>query len=367
MVLHVLTDDKFTEYAIKQFADCNKCSELVVLPTGNGNSYVNSDLVKRINYPSPQFLELLSNLGNYTGIVLHGIFWPFCEEIIRATPENVKIAWYFWGGELYSRPDVMYSYIAPITKFLHRLHLIKKNQKYENSFIWQLPIDLYKRIDFCLTDELEEFDFVKQYLCIDMQHAWYSYYSLEDTIGSLLDYRSTGRSIMFCNSAAIENNMFDAALRLSRPKYRKLIGDRQVIMPMGYGTPWVKNLMLKFGPKMFRNFKPVVDFIPREQYNQLMTECSTLILPYYSSAGKGNIITALWLGMRVYLSEKSIAYQHFKRIGTHVFSLESDFIKYGCDILPDDVVAQNRCALQKEYSKENVYYKASQLTKILGS
>lgn len=365
MVLHILSDNKFTEYAINQFFDGGIRSELVVIPSRDGKSFVNSDRVKKINYPSSQLTDLLSNLGNYSGIVLHGIFWPFDEEIIKATPDSVKIVWYFWGGEIYSHKDVMLSFLAPFTKLLYRLHLLKKGQTYEESLAWRLPLDLYKRINYCITSEYEEYEYAKLYTHSDMNFLWYTCYSVEDTVCDLINCRSKGDKVLFCNSAAIENNMFDAALRLSRPKYRKLIGDRQVIMPMGYGMPWVKNLMLKYGPKAFRNFKPIVDFIPRDQYNQMMTDCSTLILPYHSPAGQGNIITALWLGMRVYISEKSIAYKYFKRIDAKVYSFESDFIKYGCEPLSDDLVEHNRNILSNIYGSENVYKCARRIIDVL--
>lgn len=365
MVLHILSDDKFTDYVINQFKDEEMQSEMIVIPSGAGHSFTKCNKVSIVRYPSREFTELLNKLHNYSGVVLHGMFWPYCEQIIKATPSSVKIVWYFWGAELYARNDVSRAFLAPITKFLYKLHCLKKGQTFDESFPWQLPLELYKRIDYCITSEYEEYEYAKRYTNSDMDFLWYTCYSIEDTVGELMKYRSNGNSVLFCNSAAIENNMFDAALRLSRPKYRKLIGDRQVIMPMGYGAPWVKNLMLKYGPKAFRNFKPIVDFIPRDQYNQMMTNCSTLILPYHSPAGQGNIITALWLGMRVYISEKSIAYQYFKRIDTKVYSFESDFMKYGCEPLSDDLVEHNRNILSSIYGREHVYKCAKNIVDVL--
>ena len=211
----------------------------------------------------------------------------------------------------------------------------------------------------------EEYEYAKQYTHSDMNFLWYTCYSIEDTAGELMKYRSKGNNVLFCNSAAVENNMFDAALRHSRPKYRKILGSRQVIMPMGYGVAWIKNLMLKLGPLCFRKFKPIVDFLPRDQYNQMMTDCSTLILPYYSPAGQGNIITALWLGMRVYVSEKSIAYQYYKRINANIYSLESEFTKYGCEPLSDDLVEHNRSILSNVYGREHVYQCATHIIDVL--
>ena len=365
MVLHVLSDDKFTDYVINQFKGEDMQSEMVVIPFGAGHSFTKCDKVSVVKYPSQDFIELLNRLHIYSAVVLHGMFWKFCEDIITAAPSNLKIAWYFWGAELYAKEDMSRVLLAPITKLLYRLHFIKKGQTYQQSLPWQLPLELYKRIDYCLTGEYEEYIFAKDYTHSNMDFLWYTCYSIEDTIGSLISYRSNGNKVLFCNSAAIENNMFDAALRLSRRKYRKLLGERHVIMPMGYGSPWVKNLMLRLGPHCFKNFKPIMDFLPRDQYNKMMIDCSTLILPYHSPAGQGNIITALWLGMRVYISEKSIAYKFFKRIGLVIFSFESDFEHYGCETLSDEVVDYNRNILLNIYSRERVYKSAKHVVDVL--
>jgi hypothetical protein len=86
----------------------------------------------------------------------------------------------------------------------------------------------------------------------------------------------------------------------------------------------------------------------------MMLNCSTLILPYYSPAGQGNIITALWLGMRVYISNRSIALKYFRRIGIIIYSFEDDFEKYGTIPLSDDIVYHNRNILMNVYSKKTV-------------
>lgn len=352
MVLHIAADDKFTEYTISQFSAPEMMSRIVVIPYDGNHPIKHPELVDIIEYRSQEFKALLKTLGSYSGIVLHGMFWPFCEDIIKAAPKHVKIAWFFWGGEIYSRNEVKLSLIAPITKLLYRLHGLRKSQIIPNA--WQLPMELYQRIDYCLTDEQEEYEFAKAYVHNSMDYIWYSCYSIEETIGSLKNERVHGNNVLFCNSAAIENNMFDAALWMRRRAYRKHLKGRKVIMPMGYGNAWIKNLMLKLGPKCFDQFEPLMNFIPREEYNAMMLGCSTLILPYYTPAGQGNIITAMWLGMRVYISEKSIAYQFYKRIGAKIYSLESDFEQYGCAAVSDEELTHNRKVLTEMFGREHV-------------
>ena len=80
---------------------------------------------------------------------------------------------------------------------------------------------------------------------------------------------------------------------------------------------------------------------------------------------QGNIITALWLGMRVYLSEKSMTYQFFKRNGAVVFSLENDLSQFFFSSLSDEEVSVNRNVLSRVYGKEHVMQGARALVQAL--
>lgn len=363
MVLHIAADDKFTEYTISQFSAPEMMSRIVVFPYGGKYQAQPGKNVSVIEYRSPEFEALLDELGDYSGIVLHGMFWPFCEDIIKAAPKHVKIAWYFWGGEIYSRDELTASFLAPVTKFLYLVHNLWKPQSIHRG--WQLPKELYQRINYCLTGEQEEYEYAKAFLHNSMDFIWYTCYSIEETIGSLKNERVHGNNVLFCNSADVKNNMFDAALRMRRRSYRKHLKNRKVIMPVSYGNPWVRNIMLKIGPRCFNRFEPLINYMPREEYNAMMLGCSTLILPYYQPAGQGNIITAMWLGMRVYISEKSIAYNFFKRIGVKIYSFESDFEKYGCAAVSDEEMEYNRKVLREMFCREHVMQSAKNVVEIL--
>lgn len=139
-------------------------------------------------------------------------------------------------------------------------------------------------------------------------------------------------------------------------------------MPLSYGVPWIRNAMIKLGRLFFgKRFVPIVDYLPLKEYNKLMLDCNTIILPYWQPAAQGNIITSLWLGMRVYLSERSMAYTFFKRLGAHIFSFESDFKKYGCTPITEEEFQQNRAVLEKWYSKEVMHDKNIELVKVLSA
>ena len=355
MILHLLTDDKFADYVIAQFADAERRSSLVLIPSNNAMGLVHHvDQCQIVHQNSVEFEDLLNSLDQYSSLILHGLMWGRWQtKILQRVPKQVKVAWYFWGGEIYSRQDVKNQFLAPITRVLYRLHEHKKRSQRDTS--WEIPYELFKRIDYCFTSIPEEYEFARKYLKSPIKFIWYTYYSLEDTIGSLIDKRCDGNNIWIGNSAAEWNNHFDALWLLWRRGFVRKQDYDHVILPLSYGSLWVRNLVIKIGHLLFGNrMLALTDFMPREEYNSLMLSCSTMIINYYEPAAQGNIITGLWLGMRIYLSDMSLAYAYYKRIGANVYSLESDLKKYQFTPLSEEERAQNREVLQIWYGKQHV-------------
>lgn len=368
MILHFLTDDKFADYAIAQFSAPEMQSEFICLNTAG-----RMDLVKLRNrtqaiWPySSEFRSFLDeNLGKYSAIVLHGMHWGgWQRHILQRVPEHVKVAWVFWGGEIYGRSDSTLSRYAPTTNFVVRIREIMNGKKKCVNTSWELPLELYQRIDYCLTGEREEYEYAKEFLNHPaLKHLWYTYYDMDATLGSLKNGVCNGNNVIVGNSATDTCNYFDAIPYLRR--YLKK--EQKVILPLSYGAPWITNAVSKYAKFFLGNAAmPLLDFMPRDEYNKILQSCSTMIMAHYIPQAQGNILTGLWLGMRVYLSEKSIAYKFFKRLGFVVFSFESDFKKYKFLPLTDDEFAQNRKVLTDWYSVENVMKAVEKIAKELNT
>jgi hypothetical protein len=76
---------------------------------------------------------------------------------------------------------------------------------------------------------------------------------------------------------------------------------------------------------------------------------------HYRQQALGNIITALWLGAKVYLSERSIICTYLKRLNINVFTIETDLDisnTFCLQPLHSDLIEENRNILKKEYGKE---------------
>ena len=365
MILHFLTDDKFADYAIRQFSAPEMQSEFVCLNTAGRMNLV--ELRDKIRVMSPYSDEFVSfvekNLNKYAAIVLHGMHWgSWQKEILKRFPSNGKVAWVFWGGEIYGRSDCYMPRYAPITKFITRIRQLKSRKEKINTS-WELPMEFYQRIDYCLTSEQEEYEYAKAFIGNDhMKHIWYTYYDIDATLGSLKEGHCNGKNVIIGNSATAECNYFDVIPRLKKHLRR----DQRVVLPLSYGAPWITNAVSKYA-KFFLGeaSMPLLKFMPREEYNKVLQSCSVMIMPQYIPQAQGNILTGLWLGMRVYVSEKSIAYQFLRRIGCKIFSYESEFSKYKLSPLSQEDIDHNRKVLRENYSKEHVAEGAKTVVRVL--
>lgn len=369
MILHLLFDDKFGEYAVRQFSGDNMLSEFVIVThSGAPDCSHKFERVNVIFEDKEDFQSLLHRLGEYNAIVLHGLFYPWQESVLRAVPEHVKVAWVFWGGDIYGRRDIADNYLSTSSKRLRQKQNIKrfiKGIKAPTKF--EMPYDLLRRVDYCLTDIPEDFVFVKRYLDSGIKELWYNYYSVEETIGNLINAEHSGENILLGNSSSLECNHIDGMRQLKKLR----LGSSKIVTPLSYGEPWIRRVMLKKGRHMFGDhFLPLISFIPRPDYNRIVQSCSVAVMPHYRPQAFGNILTALWLGARVYLSNRNPLLPFFKRIGTVIFSLEDDLTPdnpASLSPLPVGQMEQNRNVIASIYGRDAMHQKNLEIVKVLNS
>ena len=324
MILHLLFDDKFGEYAVRQFSGEEMCSEFIIVAHSSAPDCSNKfEGVPVVLEDKEEFQSLLNRLGEYKAIILHGLFFPWQERVLKAVPRHVKVAWVFWGGDIYGRKDIAENYLSTSSKWLRRKQNLKrliKHKKVQERY--EIPFKLLKRIDYCLTDIPEDFAFVKHYLGSDIKELWYNYYSVEETIGSLINSRCNGNNILLGNSSSLECNHLDG---LSAIRKMDLAPSVIVYAPLSYGESWLRRVISRKGKRLLgEKFFPLTGYLPRTEYNRIVQSCSVAVMPHYRPQAFGNILTALWLGARVYMSNRSELFAFFRRIGVFIYSIEDD-------------------------------------------
>lgn len=372
MIIHLITDDKFADYAIEQFTSVDASSVFVLMKSSENEQIVNIksiDKVQQIVENSNEYDYFIKNITVDDAVITHGLFYPWQEKIVSLIPNEVKVAWVCWGGEIYGRKKLLLSFLGHKTKVLYwqkqLKRLIKSKKLLGDGYFASMTS--FRRINYCLSDMYEEFEFVNNYTKSNMKYLWYNYYSIEETLGDLQDSKVNGINIIIGNSCTLENNHLDAFKLLKHFD----IEDKQIIVPLSYGSDWLKRIILNRGMRLFKNnFRPLLTFMNRDEYNKTLCSCSIFIMPHYRPQAQGNIITGLWLGAKVYLSNKSITYNYFKQKGFYVFSIEDDLKsnnKFVLNGLNENQIIHNRNILMEVYGKENVMLNVKKIIEELNS
>ncbi len=357
MILQVIFDGQFGDYVLEQFRDY-KDRTRIVLVTNKKNDlqfHINIAHSDIIEYNTEEYKELISNLSEYQAVIMHGLFSNIQYDIVRHLPQNTKLAWVLWGAEIYTRKDVYMNHIAPMTRFAFTVKkykdIIVKPSHKDN----EVPLDILRRVDYLLGSSLEIYEDVKAYIGNpNMKHLMYSYFTLERLIGAdMLDKTVNGSNILLGNSSTPDNNHIDILMRLKRVGIAK---EAKLITPLSYGDLWVKHLINKVGSLLFRRqFYPLLDYMPRTEYNKLVQSCSVFITNHHRPNAFGNTLTALWLGARVYTSESNIQTRFLQNMGLHVDTIERDLTcKNASRYLPHSIMErdEDRTIIRNKYGKD---------------
>lgn len=370
MILHFIYDDIFVKYVVQHFAEERKGSLIIDCdPNGKFSFAKGLSNIKKVKAFSQEFNDIKASLGNYEAVVFHGLFGNWCSELLRCMPKHVVVAWSMWDGEIFGREDVLNKHLLPLTRYLRKLKLkhreLVKGAKASETYY--VPVELFKGIKYCICDMPQECETANQYLGTHMQWMPYNYYSIEKTVGALKQERAKGKNIFLGNACSYDNNHIEALWMI-----HQCIGKGQkVITPLSYGDVGLRKHILRTGRLLLRNsFEPLLNFMPLEEYNKQMLSCSVMIQNHLHPQAQGNIITGLWLGMRVYLRKTNITYQFFKSIGANVSSIEDDFNTDNPHLyepLTDEELETNRRVLHDYYSDEMTLGRVDEILRVLES
>ena len=368
MILHLVFDDKFTDYAIRQFQPFGE-SEFVTVVNDQVQEFKyikQKDKIRVLEDKSEEYLLLLDHLSEYKAIILHGFYTPWQVDVIKHAPAQVKVCWVFWGGDMYQRPDICDSYLSKASRCIQRIRDIVKGKKRQGYIV---PFEMYSRIDFLLDDSYENFEDVRRYIGkSDLKYLWYTYYSIEETVGgSLMRSFVSGQNLMVGHTACIRTNHIDGFLAVKRLNLR----NHNIVSALSYGESWYRGLMVSWGHFLFgKRFKPLLGFMPLDQYNDVLSSCPIEVMPSYKPEGMGNCLTAIWLGAKVYLYERNLKYQYFKRLGLSVFSIDKDLVRSNSDWdkpLSMSEVLHNRKILMETYGLVSIKEKIRTVVNMLES
>lgn len=359
MILHLVNDEKIINRIMNLFDEA----------LGEENRYICF-----LHTKVPLFVHPREHLFFYNGtkepdidynkidkVVIHFLDYRkvcFCNKYI---PSNVLIYWVLWGADLYNgllaRRGYSLYYNRRFYPLRANLFWLARKAGYGRRKEKCILKFISTRVHYFLADCRDEYLLLRKYLpeyTGNIQHREFFYYPVDDVLGAeLVNKWASGNNILLGNSASFTNNHEYALKQLAKCTLK----DKIVIAPISYGgTSQSRNSIKEYGWKLFGNqFHPLETFLPLNEYNRLMCSAEVCIYGSWRQEAMGNIVMALYLGAKVFLSKYSPLLSWYKEMGVAIYELESIDDEQLNTPLAEENKMRNREILQKRYSRDRMF------------
>lgn len=363
--LHITHDDKFIDAFIRRTQNLGYNNhEFYIYSQSNENSlkHVTDPSIKRISIK--ELNEGKINIEKYETVYIH----YFADELIDFIQKNgykSKFVWIFWGADAFDMSLFRKDYWATETANI----MANTNEKRKTL---KAALSNARRKWFEIRKERKkikassQFNYFAHYLSDDIElikHKFHCQFrQINFTYGSTTDFVSKNNqlinkpNILIGNSANAANNHTDALLSLKKCEIQN---DVTIYCPLSYsGSPEYVAEIKKNGELLFKKqFKAIEGFLPRTEYDTIISTIGYAIMPHYRSQAFGNIINLLWQGTKLYFFERNNLYKLLKKKGFYIYTIEN-----GIDIIPltSSEIQVNKSLLNVFLgeSKTNSNYKA---------
>lgn len=369
-ILHCVIDEKFIDGAIELFDSIEGYQNEYVIV---GKECIRLDFIKstKVKYVSAEWYKKhCIESADYDIVILHSLM-SLAPELLLKTSNKIKVIWLSWGYDTYEFP-------MPITPLIRLSHQIKgdiitslKNNifrvikgylfeffvyRFKNIVKWSNTL---KRIDYYSGVFPEEYDLLKKDRRFKAIRISYNYVSRQ----SPLKYEnfdcfdmSKRKNIMIGHQANPLLNHVDSFRYI---KKLNLPSDIQIICPLSYGPKSEIKKIEEAGKMIFGNqFIPLLDFMPFDEYQKVYNSVNVAIYNIERQCAVGNILLAVWDGVRVFLPRTSMNYKHFMNLGIRVYSIEDELnLNNIMEKVSTEEIRNNRKILLENYSFDIVRLK----------
>lgn len=356
-IIHCVFDEKFMKGAMDLFNSDTRHNNTYVYIANKQRSF-NAKYLTREGISVIDDNDYLDMLPNYDVVILHSWF-SASERTISKIPKKCIVVWLAWGFDLYNPRNPM----IPICLYGDKTNPFVSSQKHRP--IWAEKIidgiraryrnKALKRVDFFSGVYPYEYDLLKKHKsCFRAKPLDFYYGSLNFFVSD--DYSTTvndcRKDVIIGNSADPSNNHVEALTYLSK---LSLQSDTRIIIPLSYGgsrkyTEWVKDYAQKLYPGII---KPLDNYMPIEEYTQLVSNCRIAIYAHRRQQASDNILMQIIYGANVFLSEESLALDHYRSLGVKIFSIEHDLNSNFHDLCKEDII-NNRKIIANYYGQSSL-------------
>jgi len=307
-----------------------------------------------LNYRIRDIKKAIEICKNSDLVVLYDLNMIKCL-IALALPYKVKVAWRFFGYELYRRKKELFlseksfKFIQQKKKKIY-YPLLKIYYYLKYKYIFDKAV---KRINYMLVLSNEEYSFLKNIYKTLPEFIQLPHIFFEETLtlpNTKKKDNNTPPTIVIGNNRSSYNNHLDV-IELIENNPAKLNYNFTLLFNYGQTGRYYKEVKNRVKNKPYFNL--IEDFIPPEEFNDFYQNISALVINSYRQMAAANIFLALRNGVKVYLNEKNFLMQWLKNEGIIVFSF-ADFDKDLKDgnIQLDYETAEKNLEKLKQFSKK---------------
>lgn len=374
--LHIVKDEKFIDMGWESFERAFPGqNEFITFSFNRKMVFVKNTPIKTVN---PLFLLnpfFIKRMLERDVIFIH-FLGAVGALLVNLLPKSTKVCWIGWGADYY---DFVEAYqkekYLPLTSNLARKHwfsLQSSNLKRVLKRLIYVSLDLVglgkknavERVQYFAPVIKEDYDLVASVFGKKFpKYVSWNYGNLEDHhLRRFYGERVKAENILLGNNATFPNNHLDA-FSLIAPRIND---SSKLIVPLSYGDKHYRDEIVIAGKFLFNEqFRPLIDFLPPEEYFEILQSCGQVVMNHVRQQAYGNVILALCLGARVYFNPKSPLYSFLRRKGCVVFSIY-DFGKISP--LSEEEVQRNIGIMESIFSRENETRRTKSLVEaILGA
>ncbi|MEP5256035.1 MAG: TDP-N-acetylfucosamine:lipid II N-acetylfucosaminyltransferase [Winogradskyella arenosi] len=385
MVIHFVIDEKVTDQIIENFSEVDKTCFFLIFSTSDDDSFKyvqnTSDKLIKFNHEVDDINAILKTY-KATAILTHAFHLEYAKTILKIK-QNLKIAWYIWGFDVYGLPHIKPSTYANTTnnyllKTLPELKIgrvLLKHQWLRKLFYklkgeedrYTIIFKALKKVSYFVTYLEGDFKYYSKYYDNNFTYISCPFSTIDQYLAGNKDLKlkQDASNILIGNSNSLESNHVDAFKIIN--KHGIDDNNTTIYVPLSYGDDLkYKDFVIENGENLLGpSFNPMLDFMDRTAYIEILRSCSVGVFYHYRQQAMGNIIAMLYLGSRVYLSRNNPSYEFFVSNGILIFDFDEDFKTHKNKRLEDFEILNNRNKLDLVFNEDRVYNEMTKLLNII--
>ena len=298
--------------------------------------------------------EVKEFAGKFDFSGVNAIFVSFMTgekvSFIKKAPSVVKLIWAIPGGDLYNRYLRYFGYSILYREDCNLKYVFGKlcrripRRREFNYLLVRCSAIVCANCDY---SQIEKF--AHNHL---PAHVYSIAYPMEKMMGALLGkpfVKHKTKRIVVGNSASRTNNHLYVLKCLEKAK----LEDIPLSLFLSYGDDerYKADVITKYVKSYEHNVCFITDFLSLDDFNHVLLSATHFIYGNWRQEAVGNILTALYLGGKVYLSRKNPLLEDFREKGFLIYCLEEIGVDF-YEELNKDEKTWNRELIAKLYNEE---------------